>query len=187
MGHNVCYVSADENCDRKKILAQICEKANRDGDGYTGPLKWHDEIEPRTNRDAAEKWIRDHDNGWYDDHCVRYYDYSRATITKKIRELQDKHAALTLKMGEYMHQHSVSALKASYIGCPKCGSKLAKEYLSGEYCPLCRTDLRSKTTQETLAKYQEKSKAIIKAIQAEEEKQRRNRKVRWLIKYEYHS
>lgn len=90
-------------------------------------------------------------------------------------------------MGEYMHQHSVSALKASYIGCPKCGSKLAKEYLSGEYCPLCRTDLRSKTKQETLAKYQEKSKAIIKAIQAEEEKQRRNRKVRWLIKYEYHS
>lgn len=83
MGHNVCYVSTDENCDRKKILAQICEKANRDGDGYTGPLKWHDEIEPRTNRDAAEKWIRDHDNGWYDDHCVRYYDYSRATITKK--------------------------------------------------------------------------------------------------------
>ena len=26
MGHNVCYVSTDENCDRKKILAQICEE-----------------------------------------------------------------------------------------------------------------------------------------------------------------
>ena len=39
-----------------------------------------------------------------------------------------------------------------YIGCKKCGSKLSRKYLTGNYCPLCKNDLRSATVVERLKK-----------------------------------
>ena len=187
MGHNICHMTADENCDRRQIMNAITERANRDGDGYSGPMHWHVEVSPLKNREEAEKWIRDHDNGWYDDHAVRFYDYSDAEITPKIKELQQKHSALTLKIREYEAKHSVKNLKAAFIGCPECGSKLAKDRLHGNFCPLCLTDLRSKTTLDNLAGYRKKQAEICEKIKDEQEKQKSKAKVKWLIKYEYHS
>ncbi len=187
MGHNICHMTADEKCDRRKIMNAIIERAMDDGDGYNGPMHWHDEVPPLKNCDEAEKWIEAHDTGWYDDHAVRFYDYTSAEITPKIKELQNKHAAIILKIGEYEKQHSVKNLKAAFIGCPECGSKLAKDRLHSEFCPLCRTDLRSKTTLDTLAGYRQKQSDLWGKIKAEKEKQKSKAKVKWLIKYEYHS
>ena len=74
--------------------------------------------------------------------------------------------------------------KSEYIGCPKCGSKLFREYLKAEFCPLCRTDLRSQTTLEALANFDKRREKVQDQLEAEKEKQ--NGEVRWLIKYEYH-
>lgn len=183
--HNIGYLTPEEKCNRSAVMNEICEIAMSEGDGYSGPMHWHDEVAPLKNYDEAEEWIKKHDKGWYDDHAVRYYDYRGSKVTKKIQELQDKHAALTIKIKECEAAHSVRSFKATFIGCPHCGSKLAREWLHSDYCPLCRADLRSKTTLETLAGYREKQKDIIEKIKAEQEKQKGE--VRWLVKYEYHS
>ena len=184
MGHVVGYFSEKEKCDRKRVLADIVEMAERDGDGYPGAVKWHDEVAPLENRDAAEKFIQAHDRGWYDDHAVRYYDFSNTKETKTISEAREKINETTAKAAEYAKAHSVKNQKAAFIGCAKCGSKISKEYLRGESCPVCRNDLRSKTVLDTLVKYNAKVNALLEKIKKEKEKQ--TGEVRWLIKYEYH-
>lgn len=183
--HNIRYLDYPEKCNRKEIISIICDIAEHDGDGYSGPMHWHDEVAPLESYEAAERWIKAHDKGWYDDHAVRYYDYSRLKDTKKISELKQRALEIQKKKGEYATEHSVKKLKAVLITCPKCGSKLSRAHLRSEYCPLCNTDLRSKTTQETLKHFDERISQVWKTIQAEQRKSKGE--VRWLVKYEYHS
>lgn len=183
--HNINYIDVQEKCNRKSILWDIQEVAKRDGDGYSGPLKWHDEVPPLKSYEEAEAWIKAHDKGWYDDHAVRYYDYSRLKDTKKIAELRRRQKEVYDKRIAYEKEHSVKKLKAKLITCPKCGSKLSREHLHSEKCPLCYADLRSKTTLDTIANYEKRRAEIGKQIIAEQHKGKGE--VRWLVKYEYHS
>ena len=104
-----------------------------------------------------------------------------------MEELQRKLKDLQNARQKYRQEHSVHIFKAKYVGCEGCGSKLNKEHLVGEKCPLCRTDLRSKTTIEKLEWYDTKERQIISKIESEKEKQSKKAKVKWLIKIEYHS
>ena len=185
--HNIHYLEVEEKADRNKILAHIEYHASHDGDGYCGKVKWHDNISPCKNREEAEKLISKLDNGWYDDHAVRYYDYSSAVTTKKIEELKAKRMEVIDKKNAYMHEHSFSNFKAEYIGCSNCGSKLSKKYLRGYYCPVCRGDMRSETIKKKLADFDQKNEHILEQIEIEKQKQKKAQKVMWLVKYEYHS
>ena len=185
--HNIHYITCAENVNRKAIMSDIERHARRDGDGYCSSFTWHDEMKPCENQQAAAKVIETLDNGWYSDHAVRFYDYSNATTTAKMKEYTAKVAELEKSKREYREKHSVHELQAKHIGCPKCGSKLNKEYIVGERCPLCRTDLRSKTTLEKLKWYDEKIADYKNRIEAEKQKQKKKAVVKWLVKYEYHS
>lgn len=184
--HNIGYLVEKENCNKSKVMTHIMEIAERDGDGYdTGQMHWHDRQAPLKNRDEAEKFIKDHDRGWYDDHAVKFYCHDNVKTTKKMTEIRERIKSINLKRDEYTRDHSVKKLKAAFVSCPKCGSKLAREKLWGEQCPLCRTDLRSKTTLDTLKRYQERIDEEYAKLKAEQEKQQGE--ICWLIKYEYHS
>ena len=87
---------------------------------------------------------------------------------------------------EYISAHSVRKFQAKYIGCQKCGSKINKEYLRGERCPMCNTDLRSETTLKKIEWYGEKIDEYHSRIEAEKRKQQNKAKIKWLVKYEYH-
>ena len=184
MSHVIEYLDEKENCNRKGIENDIAIAARYNGDGWQGPMHWHDEVKPLKNYNAAQKWIEEHDKGWYDDHAVRYYDYCKVKPTKKMGELQQKIRELREQKVAYENLHSVKKRKSEYIGCPKCGSKLFREYLKSEYCPLCRSDLRSQTTLDTLANYDKRIQKV--QIQLEDETEKQKGEVRWLIKYEYH-
>lgn len=185
--HNIHHITCAEGVNRRAVLADIAEHAEQDGDGYSSRFTWHDEIPPYENYEKAEEAIRMLDRGWYDDHAVRFYDYSKATKTAKMAQYEAKIDDLLKAEREYREKHSINTLQAKYIGCPKCGSRLNKAYIPGECCPLCRTDLRSKTTQEKIAWYGQKMKEINGRIYAEKQKQKKKAVVKWLIKYEYHS
>lgn len=184
MMHNIQYWSYEEECDRGMVMAEVEGYAEREGDGYSGPIKWHDEVQPLKNRDEAEKWIQEHDRGWYDDHAVRYFDNSQV-VTKKIEDLQKQFSETVLKISKYEREHSIKNLKAEYIGCQKCGSRLKRSLIVGECCPLCRIDLRSETTKKALEGYHNKQMKIIEKIKEEQEKH--SGTVKWLVKFEFHS
>lgn len=185
--HNINYMDLEEPVNRGKVVAMIKREAERHGDGYYGGVKWHDNISVCKNREEAEKLISKLDNGWYDDHAVRYYDYSSAVTTKKIEELNAKRMEVIDKKNAYMQEHSFSNFKAEFIGCSNCGSKLSKKYLRGYYCPVCRVDMRSETIKKKLADFDQKNEHILEQIEIEKQKQKKAQKIMWLVKYEYHS
>ena len=185
MGHIIEHWSYDEKCDRKQVLSDICEYAARDGDGYCGPIHWHDEVKPLRNEDEAEKWISEHDRGWYDDHAVRFYAYSNVSKTKVIDDLEKRIRELSDKIKAYSDAHSVRNFKAAFVGCPKCMSKIAREYIRYDRCPICGMDLRSKTTLDTLAGYEQKKKDLYERLKREKEKCS-DKTVKWLVKFEFH-
>lgn len=92
---------------------------------------------------------------------VPFKDTSEAKETKKIQDLQRRIKETEEKKAAYYEAHKVSNLKAAYIGCQKCGSKINKEYMKNyNRCPVCGQDLRSETTKKTLASYDEKLKTL---------------------------
>lgn len=187
MAHNIYYITCDENAKRAVIMADIEEHAKRDGDGYSSHLTWHDNVPPLASYDEATKFIESKDRGWYDDHAVRFYDYSKAEKTAKIKEYEEKVAELMAGEKKYRAEHSVHNFQAKLIGCPKCESKLNKQYFSGNRCPLCRTSLLSQTTRDKLKWYEDKIADYRNRIEAEKMKQKKKAVIKWLIKYEYHS
>ena len=86
------------------------------------------------------------------------------------------------RLAKYVEEHSVKTFLAKSIGCKKCGSQLAKEYLKDDICPLCGNDLRAASTIEG----EQKIKAKIAELEAALDKERRinhllNGKESWLL------
>lgn len=187
MSHNIGYLTCTDPVNKASVIADIAEIAERDGDGYASHMTWHDSVQPFETEEEAHEFIKAHDNGWYDDHAVRFYDYSKAQKTPKIAELEARANELMKAKMQYIKDHSVQRLQAKYIGCPKCGSRLSKSHLRGAKCPLCYTDLRSETTIKKIEWYEQKIEDCRKRQEAERMKQKKSRRVMWLVKYEYHS
>ena len=185
--HNIGYMDFKENVKRDDVIQAIMDEAIMNGDGYSSRVKWHDEIPPLETREEAYKRIRQLDNGWYDDHAVRYKRYASAKKTKKIEEYERKVAELEEGKRKYERDHSVKTLQATHIGCNFCGSKLYRQLLRSETCPLCGKDLRSKTTLDKLQWFDDKRAYYENRIAEEEKKQKRGYEIYWLVKYEYHS
>lgn len=186
MGHQIHYMTCEENVNRTKVLNDIQDRARRDGDGYSSYVRWHDNVSPCDSYEDAKKFIDDRDRGDYDDHAVRYYDYSQLPETAKEKKFKDQIQELRIAKAEWIRSHSVKTQKAQYIGCPTCGSKLNKDRLRGESCPLCNTDLRSRYILEKIEWYDHKINLCYDAIAEERKKQKKKARVMWLVKYEFH-
>ena len=185
MGHSINYRIYEENKAKGEILSEVLETVRNSGDGYgTSNIKFIDK--GFENEDEAYNYINAIDTGWYDGYAVKFKDYSNAKKTAKISEYEAKIEKLIQEKKKYKEEHSVHTFKAKHIGCEKCGSKLNKEYLIGESCPLCRNDLRSKTTLDKIKWYEDKVAECRNKIEVEKKKQTKNVKVNWLVKYEYH-
>lgn len=183
--HSINYITCDEKTNKALIMNDICEEAAREGDGYHGTLVWHDNTPPLNSYAEAMEFIKRHDNGWYSDHAVRFRDCSTIK-SAKIDEYKKKLDELDKASRKYRNEHSVHSFTAKHIGCMNCGSKLNKEYLNGEKCPLCKTDLRSKTTMDKLRWFEQKITEYHKRLMEEQTKQGKKAKIKWLVKYEYH-
>lgn len=139
------------------------------------------------DREAAEERLSDlyGKYGRHYNYGVRFYDYSGLSGSKKVNEIFRKIHDTREKMIEYNKSHTVRDFKAEYIGCPSCGSKLKRELLRSDLCPLCHTDMRSKTVLDNIARYNSKIKDLERQSRvlqkAEEKKNASKRKVKWLI------
>lgn len=104
---------------------------------------------------------------------------SMKTLLRRIAETEEK-------LIQYEKNHSVTTFKAEYIGCPDCGSKLKRELLKTDKCPLCGTDMRSKTTTETLSGYRIKIKELKKQYNTEYKKalEKVKTEICWLVEAE---
>lgn len=192
--HNIHQRVYDENVNKKAVQAEWDNHVRREcwqegASGLDQPIRWIDHV--CENQEEAEKYITSHDKGWYDQLAVKFRSYPTLAPTKALEELKRRLASEQNKKYNYAVAHSIVTFKAEFVGCPNCGSKLKRTLLKDNSCPLCRTDLRSKTTIETLERYEHNIQHLRKQIKAEERKiEERNRKkavIKWLVKIEYHT
>lgn len=193
MGHEIRYVEYPENTSKKAIEAELNDYVRKacwqeGGSGLYGAIRWIDRV--CANYNEAQQYIDDHDNDRYDQLAVKFRRYGKIEPSKTLLSLRERLKKEQEKKIEYAKSHSVSTFKAEYVGCPECGSKLKRTLLRGESCPLCRAELRGKTTIDTLARYEANIRDLQKQIAEEErkleEKNLKNSKIMWLVKIEYH-
>lgn len=141
------------------------------------------DAEPVDGYDNAMKKIDDlyKEYGRRNNYGIRYMDYGKVKPTKKMEDMKRQIGELEQKSATYATEHSVLAFKAEFVGCPCCGSKLKRERLKTDKCPLCNTDMRSKTTIETLNGYRSKIRELEKRIRTEENKQKGRAEMRWMV------
>lgn len=186
MGHCIVHHIYSATWTLKQVTDDVIDYVNHNGDRYgTNSIrvpieKVFDTVE------EAETFIEKVDRHNYDGIAVKFLDFSEVEENAKIKELRTKIADTVRKQRDYIAAHSVKKQKAAYIGCRACGSKLNKEKLKSERCPLCNSDLRSASTQERIASFYAKIEEYNKKIKQEQLKQKKKAKVKWLVKFEYH-
>lgn len=179
------YKIAKNSADPKLVLGEIQKTAEENGKSFTRPVHWHITVAPLKSISEAEKWLDANDGEPGHCHAVRF-QCPATENTEEIFVLKHRaaEAATAYRKLNFESMPKV-ARTAEFIGCPSCGSKLARRYLSSNHCPLCNTDLRSKTVLDRLAGYQRKIHELNTKIDKAEQKAQENTVVKWLIKYEY--
>lgn len=185
--HNIMYETYPEKTSEKAITEDVLHYVQNHGDMYGTDRVQFPTSMVFDNYEAAQNYIDSIDHDFYGGYAVKYYDFSKMKFTKKIEELQVKIKDVQTKWQEYEQAHSVKNQKAVFIGCPECGSKLNRERLKAERCPLCHAELRAKTTLERLASFESRIREYEKRIGEERMKEKKKAEVKWLVKFEYHS
>jgi hypothetical protein len=184
--HNVCYREFSDSTPQREIVDTVLNIVARSGDRYgTDRIKFFDPI--CDNVSAAHEYIKEFDRDFYGGYAVRYYDFSKVKDPQKVEELEKKIRETLEKKKAFADAHSVKNQKAAFIGCPKCGSKLNRERMRGNDCPLCYSDLRSESTLNRLASYDKRIDEYNHKIDQERLKEKKKAKIMWLVKFEYHS
>jgi predicted RNA-binding Zn-ribbon protein involved in translation (DUF1610 family) len=188
MSRNIEYFTYTERKSTKAIENELNSYAAREGDGggLPGKIKFIDKVFPDYGH--AVEFIKSNNTYNYDCMAVKYKALPEGKSTKKLDELRiRRHQALE----EYrnMSQYVVAKdFKSEFVGCKDCGSKINREYIKSNACPVCGKDMRSDTIQKRLLAMREKVEKLEKAIDEEQEKLfYKSGKVYWLVKIEYHS
>lgn len=196
MSHVVRLEDYPLTCNKKKVedeynaAARIAGRAEGSS-GLGKRIRWNNLATPLENREAAEKWIDDHDDGWYDQLAVTYYDYRDVDISSaKLRDLAKRLHAEQKKAERKESELYPATLTSEFIGCKGCGSRLKRVLLKKNVCPVCGADLRPETTLKSIRSSAEKVKKLKNEYslceKATKEKLKKKVSVRWLVKVEWH-
>lgn len=173
---------------RESMLQRILEKTYRERmEPMCMPILLKKNVPVLTSRQEAEKYMEENnlDNSRDYSYGVRFLHHDKDANSAKREDLIRRIMETSKKKTEFDKSHSVRTFKAEYIGCPSCGSKLKRTLLNSDLCPLCRTDMRSKTVHDSLIKYDEKIESLRKQVEEEEnrinEKRKKEGKEYWLI------
>ena len=197
MGHMIDYFEFKKTEDLKKdkntIYGEVSEWGEYESDSrnYHGNLKFKtDTIFDSWNK--AMEFLGKYE-GKYEDVAVVFKDFENRG-TAKIERLKEKIKTLSEQKKNYEQKNLLGNRKSKTVSCPKCKSVLNIKYLTGcnekaHYCPLCATELLSKTVTERIEKFARDINKINEEIRNETEKENRkqkNFKLKWLVKAEVH-
>ena len=189
--HEIRYFKYDEDTNKKEIeneMYDISIKYSDYGGKINRRIRWLDNI--CEDEESAYKYIESFDNGYYDQLAVRFRVYPNCEPTKTLFSLKERKQKEIVKRNDYEKAHSIASFKVEYVGCSKCGSKLKRTLIRENSCPLCKAELRSKTTLETIKRYENNIDRLEQQIKEEQKKTNKKNikksKVKWLVKIEYH-
>lgn len=187
--HNIEHHTYPEKVNKKQVQKEMDHIAAMEDwqEGCTGlnkDIRWLEgTIYP--NLQAAEDAIHKLDRGWYDQLAVKYYEPVSFTDAKR-QQLEGKRNEA---LDEYHRRDTKvypKTLSSAFIGCKKCGSRLAVQYLPSNFCPVCKNDLRPDYMLKSIQAAEQKLKTA--NIRLSEYIDKHSKKqVYWLVKIEYHT
>lgn len=83
----------------------------------------------------------------------------------------------------YYNAHNVQNLQAKYISCKRCGSKVNKDYIHNNSCPVCLNNMLSDTAQKRLDAFNARIDGLKASIVAEKERRAAKAPTRYLVVY----
>lgn len=188
--HNIEYRTYAENVNRDWVQKELDHYVavadyQEDCTGLGKAIRWLDGIAICGDRQMAETVIEQNDRGWYDCLAVKYLEPVRSFNDKKLEQLQQKRRDA---LDAYHKKDAVwvRGLKAEYVGCRKCGSKMKREYIRTNRCPLCGSDLRPESTLKAVEVAKTKADKAVGACEAYVNTKAK-KEVKWLVKIEYHT
>lgn len=192
MSHNIKYFTYKEDVNRKRVQAELDNYvAHEDWQegcgGLNSPIRWIENCGVLNSYDEASEYIKSHDKGWYDSLAVRYKECNgkESSALKKAKERFEDAKKKWLDLENKLHYADV---KADFVSCRNCGSKISRKYLDSNCCPVCDSDMRPQTTLDTLERYKanlDKAKALV--LEEKKKSASKNGKTLWLVKIEYHT
>jgi hypothetical protein len=161
----------DFNTSKKSIVSD-CEdyaRRNSDGGGLAFDIKFEDRLFDNYEK-AREYLTKKSESSWYYCGAVQYLEYPKLSETKHYQDLKQRLDEWSKKLDDLDSNIHYANVKASFVSCPTCNSKINREYIKWNYCPICRNDMRPKTTLDTIARYKEIIKDLKKQLTLELEK-----------------
>lgn len=209
MGHLVHCFSYDygktekQQKENKQIIEYAANQWSVNNSDYHSELD--SRIDFNSNRlfesfDDAQEYLENH-SGFYYQGAVLYKQYEKKSnskvdkICKKMDENQEKLKSICNDCDEYVSKNNVKNRKSVYVGCPKCGSKLHKDYIRlghrSQNCPLCGENLFSDTVKARIEKYESDLKNMgkqFKELQKQLAEAEKTGKfdLKWCVKVECH-
>lgn len=189
MGHNIEHYDYAEKADKQKIQKDLSTYVShctwQEGGHGIPQIRWNEFI--CESYDEAKDWIEAHDKGWYDCLAVKYKEPVREKVkSAKLIELEKKATEAGALYSQRTNLLYPRTRTSEYIGCSKCGSRLASKYLNSNHCPVCKADLRPETMLKSILAAKNK---WAKAMDEKDEyiKKHSKKEIRWLVKIEYHT
>lgn len=196
MGHAITILTFPENVDEKKAWAEVdefcrencdpCEHGGAAPSGLARPIKWKREVRVFATFEEAEDFLTfNRDRLPYEPWAVRYRAETKPSSRTKM--LEERVERLEREFKDLWESTLPSKRKARYITCPYCGSSLSRTLLDAVVkCPLCLTDLRSRTSLKRIAAKDAARMNAKVALMESKERDRRKTEVRWAVIAEVH-
>lgn len=189
--HQIEFLTFDKDMDKKQISTYCDNRARTEENDYTGGLpyaiEWKENRTPFDSYDDAYEYLEEnYCDGNYEQVAVLYRDLNTVKETKRVKDLKNRIRDLHNKYQLLNSKIHYKDVKSALISCKKCNSKINKDYLNSNFCPIFHTDLRPDSTKQRLENMQKNIKNLQKELQKEKLKQKDKAKIKWLVKIEYH-
>lgn len=188
--HNIEYGVYEENVNKSDIERKWQVYARNNGDGLYGHIRWINMVFDSENK--AREYIEKVDRGDYDQLAVKFREYpSDVYKSAKLDALNNKLQETSKKYRELSNTVHYKNVKSQFVSCPNCSSKLNREFITRNNCPMCNVDMRPKSVLDKINSYQSNINAIKRDIadlkEQLETKALKKARVMWFVKVEYHS
>ena len=184
--HEGRFASYKLTVSKDKVFKDLNRKVKQLSDycGGISQIEWKDRI--FDSYDDAYKYIMD--NWWGDYQCVayKYRDIDSLKMSKKVIELEKRIIETRNQYDSLNSKIHYKDIQAKYVTCKECGSKINKDYLRSNRCPICNKDMRPETVLNKLESMTSKIEKLKGDLKVEKMKRIDKAPIKWLVKYEYH-
>lgn len=189
MGHAISYLKVDKKKDIMRAAKEFAfyntDRGENPSGHYHGNLRVMESV-VCDSYDEAVEYINSKITRSYQDMAVQFYDTDSLKDTAQITRLRERIVKNNTAREEYIKNNNVTKQKASFITCSNCKSKINKEYIRTNSCPVCRTSMLSATVQNRIQKFYNDSKELQKQITELQAKNKLKAPIKWCVKVEVH-